>query len=125
MTSPLFFVVLGLIWLLVGIAYLGLPFIVSGISIIAVGLLFRRLDKRAARGELGDPTTLSPKHRIPSTVRVLCGVLLCAFGIIFSAVLYSMGGGIFALLGLLFVLAGMLQLRTGLIDRDKSHTSRS
>lgn len=125
MTSTLFFVIIGLIWLLVGIAYLGLPFIVSGICIIAVGLLFRLLDKKAAHGELGSPTTLSPKHRIPSAVRVLCGVMLCAFGLIFSAVLYDMGGGIFALLGLLFVLAGAVQLRTGLLDRDRDHTPRS
>lgn len=101
--------VLGVIWIVVGAVSFGWAFSLIGVSMIAAAFAMERTFRKAERGDYGTPVPLSPKHRIPPVVRLVSGIVVSTFGVVWMVAMYRMGGGWFALFGLLFVFAGIVQ----------------
>ena len=109
--SSLFFGVLGIVWILAGIVSFGWPFVLTGAGMIAAAFAMARVSRKARRGGYGTPVPLSPKHYVPPAARLVSGILVSAFGVVWMIAVYRMGGGWFAAFGLVFVFAGLVQMR--------------
>lgn len=107
--ASLFLGLLGVIWIIVGAVSLGWAFSLLGVGMIAAAFAMERTFRKADRGDYGTPVPLSPKHRIPPVVRLVSGIVVITFGVVWMAAVYRMGGGRFALFGLLFIFAGIVQ----------------
>lgn len=109
--SSLFFGILGIVWILAGIVSFGWPFVLTGAGMIAAAFAMARISRKAGRGDYGTPVPLSPKHRVPPAARLVSGIVVSGFGIVWMTAVFRMGGGWFAAFGLVFVFAGLVQMR--------------
>lgn len=108
--SSFFFGFFGIVWIIAGIVSFGWPFVLIGAGMIAAAFAVKRASRKADRGGYGTPVRLSPKHYVPPAARLVCGILISAFGIVWMIAILRMGGGWFAALGLMFVFAGLVQM---------------
>ena len=109
--SSLFFGFLGIVWIIAGIVSFGWPFVLTGIGMIAAAFAMKRTFRKAERGDYGTPVPLSPKHNVPPIARLVSGIVVSVFGIVWMIAVYRMGGGWFAAFGMVFVFAGLVQTR--------------
>lgn len=108
--SSLFFGILGVVWIIVGAVSFGWVFSLVGAGMIAAAFAVERVSRKAERGDYGTPVPLSPKHRVPPSARLVGGIVVGVFGIVWMIAVFRMGGGWFALFGLMFVFAGIVQV---------------
>lgn len=99
----------GIVWIIAGAVSFGWVFSLIGVGMIAAAVIMERTARKAERGDYGTPIPLSPKHRVPPAVRLVSGIVVSVFGIVWMTIMFRMGGGWFALFGLLFVFAGIVQ----------------
>ena len=107
--SSLFFGILGVVWIIAGAVSFGWVFSLVGAGMIAAAFAVVRVSRKAERGDYGTPVPLSPKHRVPPSARLVGGIVVGVFGIVWMIAVFRMGGGWFALFGLMFVFAGIVQ----------------
>ena len=108
--SSLFFGFLGIVWIIAGIVSFGWPFVLTGVGMLAAAFAMARVSRKAERGDYGTPVPLSPKHYVPPIARLVSGILVSGFGIVWMIAVLRMGGGWFAAFGLVFVFAGLVQM---------------
>ncbi|MBR2434800.1 MAG: hypothetical protein IKB22_04950 [Lentisphaeria bacterium] len=108
--SSFFFGFFGIVWIVAGIVSFGWPFVVTGIGMIAAAFAIKRTSRKVGRGDYGTPVPLSPKHYVPPTARLVSGIVVSVFGIVWMIAIFRMGGGWFAAFGLMFILAGLVQM---------------
>ncbi len=102
---------LGVVWMIAGIVSFGWVFSLIGVGMIAAAFAMARVSHKAERGDYGTPVPLSPKHYVPPAARLVSGIIVTAFGIVWMIAIFRMGGGWFAAFGLVFVFAGLVQMR--------------
>lgn len=100
---------LGVIWIVVGAVSLGWAFSLIGVGMLIAAFFMMRTSRKIQNGDYGTPVPLSPRRRVPPVVRLVSGLLVSAFGVVWMIAVYRMGGGWFSLFGLLFVFAGIVQ----------------
>ena len=115
--ASLFLGFLGVSWIIAGAVSFGWAFSLAGVGMLAAAAAMERTFRKAKNGDYGTPVPLSPKHRVPPSVRLTCGILMAAFGVVWMIAVSRMGGGGFALFGLMFVLAGIVQ--ASVVFREK------
>ena len=108
--SSFFFGFFGIVWIIAGIVSFGWPFVVTGIGMIAAAFAVKRTSRKAGRGDYGTPVPLSPKHYVPPAARLVSGIVVSVFGIVWMIAIFRMGGGWLAAFGLTFVFAGIVQM---------------
>jgi hypothetical protein len=78
---------------------------------ILAAFAVKRIFRKAERGDYGTPVPLSPKHYVPPIARLVSGIVVSVFGIVWMAAILCMDGGWFAVFGMVFIFAGFAQMR--------------
>ena len=110
--SSLFFGIFGIVWIIAGIVSFGWPFVLTGAGMIAAAFAVKRISRKADRGDYGTPVPLSPKHYVPPIARLVSGIVVSGFGIVWMIAIFRIGAGWFAAFGLVFVAGGIVQMCT-------------
>lgn len=108
--SSFFFGFFGIVWIIAGIVSFGWPLVLIGLGMIAAAFAVKRTSRKAERGDYGTPVPLSLKHYVPPTARLVSGIVVSVFGIVWMIAILRMDGGWFAAFGLLFIFAGLVQM---------------